>query len=304
MTLIYSSGKIRIPTASDIWRRAVLAALRTITDRLNSGAYTAPDDVHALRRGAKQVRALALLAPPALSVLSHDTRQHADTLRRSLGGARDAQVRRQTFRVLREHADATADGVVSLLEAPDGDGETAQTMPAHLADAFATLTHDWANADVTNIDAAELADSLAATYRRARKRVTKAKGAIADLHRWRRAIVDLDLQLQPFATGAPKIARMAKRASKLRDLLGKVNDVSALMTFLERMSDGHALALDALRPPAAAEVKRLGRKIKTIEKDAFKHAPQPWRDVVMSHLPGAPAPPNDATDAAATDPPP
>lgn len=267
----------------ETWRRAILHVLDDVKQQIG-GSLADEIRVHRLRRAGKQLRALALLAPASLEDLACETRDCADGLRRSLGNSRDAAVRRQTFEVLVSQMHPSATRLSAALQ-PPAEATGSAALPNDLVNAFAALAHDWSSRDLRGIGAHALVERLAETYRRAHKRRKAAKnGAMRHLHRWRRAIVDLDLQANAFANHSPRMARIGQRAHALRDLLGRVTDINALSEFLGHAAGDDAEALASFEKAASRERQRLTRKAMKHGKRLLKRKPDAWADEVAALL--------------------
>lgn len=267
----------------ETWRRAIVVGLRDVATQLVDAIDDEPR-VHALRRAGKQLRALALLAPPSLDVLARETRDHADTLRRSLGHSRDAAVRRQTFDALASDMNESGLRLRATLDRSDASADS-PAMPDTLRETFAALAERWSACDLRDLRTDALVATLGSTYRRARKRRDKARdGVPRTLHRWRRTIVDLDLQANVFADHAPHLARIGRRAHRLRDLLGRVHDIDALSDFLARSGSDQADGLAAFDKAAARERKRLTQKAEALGDRLLKRKTGAWQDEVGALL--------------------
>ena len=267
----------------ETWRGAIVVALRDVTTEL-AGALDDERRVHGLRRAGKLLRALALLAPPSLQPLARETRDHADTLRRSLGHSRDAAVRRETFDALAREMDEPGLDLRAMLETPGAKMDGA-AMPDTLRETFAALAGRWAACDLRDLRITALVAMLASTYRRARKRRKAAQaGHMRDLHRWRRTIVDLDLQAGVFADHSPHLAQIGRRAHKLRDLLGRVHDIEALSDFLAQSGGADTEELAAFEAMAARERKRLTQRAESLGDQLLKRKTNDWSDEIVALL--------------------
>lgn len=265
-----------------VWHGSVVTALQEAVSQLG-GSLDSEATVHALRRAAKQLRALVLLAPPSLDELALDTRNNADILRRALGHTRDAAVRRQTLdHLLRrtKNEPGLLHGVMDTIP----DGVDSPNVPEDFDRTLAALADRWSNCDPRDIRADTLVASLTRTYRRARKRwKAAADGDSEKMHRWRRAVVDLDLQTSVFAKSSPRLAVVAKEAHKLRDLLGRVHDIDALSEYLTSASM-EPEALEAFDTAAERERRRLARKARKHAKKLLQRKAGAWSSEVSAQL--------------------
>jgi hypothetical protein len=256
-----------------LWRREIVASLELVVRRLPATPFQ-PDDIHALRRASKKLRALVLLAPPRLEILARETRRHADTLRRALSGAREASVHRATLDKL-DLAHAAAPLAALLQETAEKTGG-APAVPSRLSQDLSALVRDWSLCDTRGIDAAFLGESARSTYRRARKRSAGAKAArMHPLHRLRRTVVDHETHLLFLARLAPDLTASAGRAKKLRDALGAIHDLDTLVAHV-RDHDPPAGAMPVLEQAAHEKRKHLVRKVRRHVDRLFARKPDAW----------------------------
>jgi CHAD domain-containing protein len=192
---------------------------------------TFADAVHESRKSVKKVRAVATLLKQAGAKLPRKDRKRLKSAGRALSRVRDSaaivdtfdRVRRQypkqlpvhTYRILRQglvsarnqqQARAHRDGVAV---------EAAERLAAARKSA-----KGWASPP---IDDRDLLEMIAASYRRSRKAMKRARTTrqSATLHRWRKALKTLWYQLRlakPLTTGvAPLIADLKRLETELGD---------------------------------------------------------------------------------------
>lgn len=264
--------------AGQALRRAILAALGEIDARL-AGEQPGETDVHLARRAAKRARALAKLAPAKLDVLARHTRNGVAAARRRLGGARDAQVRRQT---LAELAPGLGDAHAGLATLLAGEDAAAAAADAHAArDEIVSLIRDWELCDA-DCDLSDLVEAAGATYRRARKRARRARaGGTEELHHWRTAVVDLEYHAGFLMRYAPALRRLRSDADRLREHLGDVNDLDDLACYVgEREADAQSPAMRALeRASARRRAKSLSKALALGDK-LFDRPARRWTESV------------------------
>ncbi len=161
----------QIISPGDLLRQALSTALEDMAARIALPSMT-QTDVHRVRRAAKRARALARLAPADLSHLARRTRALAARVRRMLGGARDADVRRATLARLRPRLGEHYDRLATALDRADEHARARTTQKPALAltsagAELADLIAAWrAPADIAGDGVVERA---ARTYRKARR---------------------------------------------------------------------------------------------------------------------------------------
>ena len=262
------------PALGPALQRALVETLARLAAAL-AQEDMAGEAVHRARRAAKRARALARLAPRRLEAHARRTIDIARQARRSVGAARDADVRRATLAKLRKRLGAVHERLAPALAA--GPDARAKDDRDNLRIALGALIHEWRAASTSDADG-EILDRVARGYRKARKR-TPPRGAASaeELHRWRSAAVDHEYQtgfLKEFSRFA---ARQSARADKLRRRLGEAHDIDALLGFVganesEAVSEAQEELAEAAAPrrrKRAAEAHRLGA-------DMFRRKPRKW----------------------------
>ena len=213
-----------VPQLAAAWRAALhgtfAAALAHLSETQANDAI-----VHAARRELKRLAALTRLAPSHLRDLARDTRRAADVARRALGEKRNAAVMSKLIDHAAEKLGERAQAVRDAIAQTDADAAPAADHRA----ALEAVRDSWRAAEIA--PDADLLTPVVKTYRRARRRMKRARdGSTAALHRWRSSIVAHHYQMTFLAKLAPALKAQAKEIDALRDRLGDWNDIDMLQT--------------------------------------------------------------------------
>ena len=255
--------------AAETWRAAIVRNLEKMVRRLSvdatrpdAGATLNPKDVLAARRAAKRVRAFAGMAGDDLADLGARTIGAANSVRRKLSATRDETARR---------------AACDRLGVPPAPAPDAPLAPPELADdlrALAALAAEWRTCKPAAIAAQNLFDSIAQTYRKARRRGRKARDKdSAALHRWRRTAVDLEYRAKLLGAFYPALDRVATQADDLRRALGEAHDLDRLMEWAD-LADAPADA--DLIARAQARRNQDVADARTVEKQMLETKPKRW----------------------------
>jgi CHAD domain-containing protein len=189
--------------------------------------------IHAFRRTLKLWRSLLRLAPARLRDDADKMRRQLRVLRRQFGSARDRAMLANTL--ARYGGRAPRAGKASPASNAL-DSRHIDRIDLALTSLAATMA-SW-RAQPGDVD--EVIEAVRCSYRKARRRLGEGVGdkPIKDIHAFRTAIVDLSGQLGFIARVDPEhYGRMARRAEKLRDTLGKVVDCTSAQA---RLGQGKA----------------------------------------------------------------
>ncbi|MDE2362243.1 MAG: CHAD domain-containing protein [Hyphomicrobiales bacterium] len=267
-----------VPSAGELLRRAISAALSDIAAFVELPAPT-PQDVHLARRTAKRVRALARIAPARLERLARQTTRAAAEARKAFGQARDAEVRRATLASLRGDLPDRAHDALARCSNADAPAARAADHAA-LSARLSALARDWRLCDA-DAPATEILAAAARVYRRARRRMKKARsGQPRDLHRWRTAVADHEYVADFLAASSRAAKRQGERADRLRKSLGDLNDLHELAVwFGARPLDGEAneAALRSLDLAVGRRRKKLRRIALRRGARLYACRPKAWR---------------------------
>lgn len=247
----------RDESAADGVRRAARGRIENALERLGNGLHK--DDVasavHETRKDLKKVRSLLRLSrgglPPKQYQRENKRYREAGRL---LSSTRDAEVKLQTLRALREHYGPdvpTVEGLELLLRAEverlasgNGDGG----LDARIEAAAAALEGGERKLDRLNLEKRGwklLEPGLVSSYRRGRAGL----GLVGEqptseaVHEWRKGVKDLWYHLRLLRDTWPEgLDGPIGQASDLSDLLGDHHDLTVLAeTVLAQEREGRAL---------------------------------------------------------------
>lgn len=228
-------------------------ALRALAGHLLADAHDIVEDrardsavaVHDIRKAMKRWRSMLRLLAPFLGESSENLRVDARALARALSAARDAQSALDAFH---DAVDATLhlpptlppqslisiharlQGLKDKLQAGSWDEETRQQLSDYVTAAAYQVSH-WS---LETITFADLADRLAATYRRARKSLPEEweKASPDELHELRRRVIEHRYQMELVEPAWPRLGRIwVDEAQRLRNRLGAYQDLAVLTRF-------------------------------------------------------------------------
>jgi len=215
--------------------RAIIADAR---QALTDPKLSEPEAVHDLRKALKRWRALLRLLGPPLGEPADQMRAEARELMRALSGARDAQSALDALNDLRkadvplsETSMKTMIGRMTAIRDAAEKTAFSQEMRDRLSRYldYATLSLDrW---PLRAIDFDTVADSLIATYRRARQLVPDnwPETDAEHLHDLRRRVVEHRHQMDLIEPLWPRLGKVwAEEAQRLRNRLGACQDLAVL----------------------------------------------------------------------------
>lgn len=229
---------------------AALDAMRADLEADSGGPH-----VHEVRKRSKLLRAVLRLARGSLpNVVRSRENQRLRRVAQSLGVARDAEVRLETFRHLIARTRHRQSHAFQKLESQlrkDISRSRRAFSPELLARADASLTRArkaWAELPLHRHGWQLLEPGLRASYRHARRCWRAAAKAPSDaaLHEWRRRVKNLWYQAGILRDLCPqKLEPVVEGLDKLGQTLGLDHDLAVLRTYsIDHMHD--ATALDAL----------------------------------------------------------
>jgi CHAD domain-containing protein len=219
---------------ADTGRSIVAEARRALADP----TATEAERVHELRKAFKRWRAWLRLMGAPIGAPAEAMRAEARALMRGLSGARDAQSALDAVDDLARRTDGlsarTLASIRSRLTARRDAAETASLTPQaragiarHLDAAEAALA-TW---PVAEVGFGIIADSLVATFRRARQLAPDdwAEADPAQLHELRQRVVEHRHQMELVEPLWPRLTRAwANEAQRLRNRLGACQDLAVL----------------------------------------------------------------------------
>ena len=215
--------------------RSILADARAaVSDRERAGSVA----VHDFRKAMKRWRALLRLLEPFFGEPARAQRIRARDLARELGRPRDAQsalnglddaLRHDTKFPARslQTARERLEELRSRAETAMLNKKTRARMRAAIRSASCAVDR-W---PVASIGFDEIANSLTATYRRARRRIPDdwSKASAEELHELRRRVIEHRYQMELVAPLWPGLGKAwVDEAQRLRDRLGRYQDLVVL----------------------------------------------------------------------------
>lgn len=225
-------------------------ALRAIAAETLTRARAVLDDpareptatVHEIRRVMKRWRALLRMLTPILGDNNVMLRHAARDLARKLSPARDAQASIDAFRdavepelerpiLLSARSIATVQARLEALRADDERSIWNDERRREMTDYVIAAAFHVGQWNVEAVRFADVARSLATTYRRARRAIPANWDSIEPetLHELRRRVVEHRYQMELMEPAWPRLGRVwVDEAQRLRTRLGKYQDLTVL----------------------------------------------------------------------------
>jgi CHAD domain-containing protein len=258
--------------------------------------------VHDFRAAMKWWRAYLRLIEPFLDAEDHQWRTEARDMARLLAGARDAQAALDAVSDMEHHTAShrlsakSWETIVNKLEDLRSHAETASLTPALRKKFSATLDRvemrieRWPLDDVTFGDVAE---NLSEGYRRARHLIPddwRAAGAV-ELHDLRQRVVVHRYQMEIVKPLWPRLGKSwVREAQKLRDRLGKYQDLAVLARYAEphqplaRWRSRLQSVISQRQAQHVTIARRVSGRIFAERPKAFKHRLEAmWDGMASSH---------------------
>jgi len=258
--------------------------------------------VHDFRAAMKWWRAYLRLIEPFLDAEDHEWRTEARDMARLLAGARDAQAALDAVSDMEHHTAShrlsakSWETIVNKLEDLRSHAETASLTPSLRKKFSAALDRvemrieRWPLDDVTFGDVAE---NLSEGYRRARHLLPedwRAASAL-ELHDLRQRVVVHRYQMEIVKPLWPRLGKSwVREAQKLRDRLGKYNDLAVLARYSEphqplaRWRSRLQSVISQRQAQHVAIARRVAGRIFAERPKAFKHRLESmWDGVAASH---------------------
>jgi CHAD domain-containing protein len=258
--------------------------------------------VHDFRAAMKWWRAYLRLIEPFLDAEDHEWRTEARDMARLLAGARDAQAALDAVADMEHHTAShrlsakSWETIVNKLEDLRSHAETAGLTPSLRKKFSAALDRvemrieRWPLDDVTFGDVAE---NLSEGYRRARHLMPedwRAASAL-ELHELRQRVVVHRYQMEIVKPLWPRLGKSwVREAQKLRDRLGKYNDLAVLARYSEphqplaRWRSRLQSVISQRQAQHVAIARRVSGRIFAERPKAFKHRLESmWDGVAASH---------------------
>ncbi len=241
--------------------------------------------VHDVRKAMKRWRAFLRLVEPMVGTEARQLRLEARDIARAMASARDLQAALDALRDLEKHGsgDVTSLGDArALVEHARGQAESKALGAALRDEALRAIDHaadavsrwNW-----SEIGFGQLADGLAAAYRRARRAIPDDWDAASDegLHALRQRIVVHRYQMQLVEPLWPRFGKLwIAEAQRLRERLGARQDLAVL----RRLAAADALLADwqpALAPLIEARQEAHVKAAAKLAGRLFAERPRAFR---------------------------
>jgi CHAD domain-containing protein len=232
---------------------AVGNALRDVARNILAEGRSAVEDrqrveavaVHDFRAAMKSWRAFLRLIEPHLEAEERKWRTEARDLARMLAGARDAQAALDAIADAEQHAPShrlssqSWDTIRTKLEDLRSSAETASLTASMRTRISAALDRAEARIERWPLDElsfSDMAEGLSEDYRRARHLIPDdwRSASVHELHELRQRVVVHRYQMEIVEPLWPRLGRSwVREAQKLRNRLGKVQDLAVLSRYAE-----------------------------------------------------------------------
>lgn len=238
--------------------------------------------VHDLRKAFKQLRGLLRLVRGAGRRDARALREEIGTAARTLSGARDRVVMRETLDRLVEKGRLTpearrAAGVVLA----DGGGEAAEPIPPAVHAGMSALVARCGSAVAAMVGASgpeTVIAAVATDYERARRRgrSTDISNDI-ELHELRKAVIAHRYQMEVIAPCWPALGEIwVKQLQHLRDELGHHHDLAVLVEAVLAKGPAETGWRAEVVEGAQAQQKKLVRRAMRLQACLFAERPKPF----------------------------
>src|SRR5262245_33621643 len=258
--------------------------------------------VHDFRATMKWWRAYLRLIEPFLAAEDHHWRIEARDMARLLAGARDAQAALDAVADMEHHtashrlSASSWETIVNKLEDLRAHAETASLTPALRKRLAAALDRAEARIErwpLDKVSFGEVAESLCEGYRRARHMIPDdwRAASAADLHELRQRVVVHRYQMEVVKPLWPRLGKSwVREAQKLRDRLGKHQDLAVLARYAEphqplaRWRSRLQSVISQRQGQHVSIARRIAGRIFAERPKAFKHRLEAmWDGLSASH---------------------
>ena len=204
------------------------------------------ESVHEVRTTIKRLRALLRLIRPTISQRVFDRENtRLRTAARRLSSVRDAEVARETLRILPISNSAEEKAVSAVLSGFSVGSESPQSLGGSMAEvkkALQQTRHNLSRVTFRGKEQELIEGGLGAVYRQGRKRMETAiaHGQAPEFHRWRIRAKNLYYELQFLEPVWPgRLHRMISSLAKLQEEVGLDHDISVLKASLQKTPDAY-----------------------------------------------------------------
>jgi CHAD domain-containing protein len=258
--------------------------------------------VHDFRATMKWWRGYLRLIEPFLSVEDHHWRIEARDMARLLAGARDAQAALDAVADMEHHTAShrlsgnSWETIVNKLEDLRAHAETASLTPALRKRLSAALDRAEARIErwpLDDVSFGEVAENLSEGYRRARHKIPDdwRAASAGDLHELRQRVVVHRYQMEVVKPLWPRLGKSwVREAQKLRDRLGKHQDLAVLARYAEphqplaRWRSRLQSVISQRQGQHVSIARRISGRIFAERPKAFKHRLEAmWDGLSASH---------------------
>jgi CHAD domain-containing protein len=271
-------------------RRRLIAALLGAADLFPHPGEDESERIHESRKTLKEARALAKLMVGFAGGPAYEAVRELETARRRTGRARDLDVMPGALASL---GGTVAGRVIDTLGQAIV-GERARARAAHREidvgaqvgrlRAIARNVQDW---DLGEADLFDIVRALRNAYRVARRqgRLALASGEPNELHRLRAAVVDLSHYFGALEPAWPaQFAAFGQEFRKMREQLGKHNDLTILAEFAATCPDVSPVERQALIKVIERRQRRLVRRAQRQFERLFAERPGALYDRITAYL--------------------
>jgi CHAD domain-containing protein len=258
--------------------------------------------VHDFRATMKWWRAYLRLVEPFLSAEDHHWRTEARDMARLLAGARDAQAALDAVSDMEHHtashrlSASSWETIVNRLEDLRSHAEIASLTPTLRKRLSAALDRAEARIErwpLDDVKFGDVAESLSEGYRRARHMIPddwRAASAV-ELHELRQRVVVHRYQMEVVKPLWPRLGKSwVREAQKLRDRLGKYQDLAVLARYAEphqplaRWRSRLQSVISQRQSQHVSVARRISGRIFAERPKAFKHRLEAmWDGLTKSH---------------------
>jgi CHAD domain-containing protein len=274
----------------DAMRRRLGAAILGAADLFPHPGEDESERVHDARKALKEARALARLMAGVIGPPAYEVLRELENARRQMGRARDLDVMSGVLASLSGRVEGRLIDTLGFVIA----AERSQAREAHReVDARAqigrlrTLARAVGDWDLADIDLFDVVRSLRGLYRAARRR---GKLALVnqdphELHALRALIVDLGHCFSALEPAWPAhFAAFGQEFRRIREQLGKHNDLTVLGDFAASRQEVSPAENDALTRAIGRRQKRLAKRVQKSFERLFAERPNALFERLAAYL--------------------
>ena len=274
----------------NLCRRRLIAAILGAADLFPYPGQDDAEHIHDARKALKDARALAKLMTGVIGPPAYDALRELESARRRLGRARDLDVMPDALAGLAGHVESR---LIETLGKAIGVERGKARLAHREIDAAAQVARLRALAraiegwDLSDVDLFDIARSLRALYRAARRRGKQALASADahELHELRAAVVDLGHCFAALEPAWPAhFAAFEHEFRRLREQLGKHNDLSVLADFATSREDVSPADEQVLSRAIDRRQKRLAKRAERLFDRLFAEKPNALFDRIAAYM--------------------